>query len=50
MYLNQIYFGHSAYGVQAAAHLYFGKDVSELTLEESALICGVAANANVYSP
>ncbi len=50
MYLNQIYFGHSAYGVQAAAHLYFGKDVSELTLEESALICGIAANANIYSP
>lgn len=50
MYLNQIWFGHSAYGVQAAAKLYFGKDVSELTLPESALVCAVAANANIYSP
>lgn len=50
MYLNQIYFGQSAYGVQAAAKLYFGKDVSEVTLPEAALICGVAKNANIYSP
>ncbi|MEW6031556.1 MAG: PBP1A family penicillin-binding protein [Bacillota bacterium] len=50
MYLNQIYFGHSAYGVQAASQLYFGKDVSELTLPEAALVCGVAKNANIYSP
>lgn len=50
MYLNQIYFGHSAYGVQAAAKLYFGKDVSQLTLPEAALICGIARNGNLYSP
>jgi len=50
MYLNQIYFGHSAYGVQAASKIYFGKDVSELTLPEAALICGVAKNGNIYSP
>jgi len=50
MYLNQIYFGHSAYGVQSAARIYFNKDVGELTLAESALICGVAKNANIYSP
>ncbi len=50
MYLNQIYFGHSAYGVQAASKLYFNKDVSQLTLPEAALICGMARNANIYSP
>lgn len=50
MYMNQIYFGHSAYGVQAAAHLYFNKDVSQLKLPEAALIAGVAQNANIYSP
>ncbi len=50
MYLNQIYFGHNAYGVQAAAKLYYGKDVSQLTLPEAALICGIAKNGNLYSP
>src|SRR4029077_21171028 len=41
MYLNQIYFGHGAYGVEAAARTYFGKGVSELTVRESALIAGL---------
>jgi len=50
MYLNQIWFGHSSYGVQAASKLYFGKDVSELTLPEAALLCGAAKNPNIYSP
>src|SRR2546426_908240 len=36
LYLNQIYFGHGAYGVQSAAHTYFGKDVGEITLAEAA--------------
>ena len=39
-YLNQIYFGEGAWGVQRAAQIYFGKDVSELTLNESATLAG----------
>ncbi len=50
MYLNQIFFGHNAYGVQAASRLYFDKDVSQLTLPEAALVCGIAKNGNIYSP
>jgi len=49
-YLNQIYFGHGAYGVQAAAQTYFDKDVKELTLGECALIAGTANNPDIYSP
>lgn len=49
-YLNQIYFGHGAYGVQAAAQVYFGKDVSDLTLAESALIAGITNNPAAFSP
>jgi len=49
-YLNQIYFGHGAYGVQAASQTYFGKDVSELTLAESAMIAGVTNNPAAFSP
>jgi penicillin-binding protein 1A len=41
LYLNQIYFGHSAYGVQEAAHVFFGKDVGHLTVEEAALLAGL---------
>ena len=41
MYLNQIYFGHGAYGVEAAARTYFGKSVSELTSAEAALLAGL---------
>ena len=41
MYLNQVYFGHGAYGVEAAARTYFGKSVSELTVREAALIAGL---------
>jgi penicillin-binding protein 1A len=41
LYLNTIYFGNGAYGVQAAAHEYFGVDASELTLPQSALLAGL---------
>ncbi|MDU6073642.1 MAG: penicillin-binding protein 1A [Veillonella parvula] len=41
MYMNQIYFGQGAYGVQSASHVYFGKDASELTLAQAALIAGL---------
>ncbi|MBI3608891.1 MAG: PBP1A family penicillin-binding protein [Nitrospirae bacterium] len=50
MYLNQIYFGHGAYGVQAGAKTYFGKDVAELTLAEMAFIAGLPKAPSNYSP
>jgi penicillin-binding protein 1A len=50
MYLNQIYFGHGAYGVEAAARTYFGKSVSELNVREAALIAGLPRAPSSYSP
>lgn len=49
-YLNQIYFGNGAYGVQAAAYTYFGKSAEELTLAEAALLAGLPKSPNYYSP
>ena len=49
-YLNQIYFGHGGYGVQAASHFYFGKDVSDLDLAECALLAGIPRSPLLYSP
>ncbi len=50
LYLNQIYLGHGAYGVQAAAENYFAKDVQSLTLAESALLAGLPQAPSRYSP
>ena len=50
MYLNQVYFGHGAYGVEAAARTYFGKSVSELNVRESALLAGLPRAPSSYSP
>lgn len=50
MYLNQIYFGQGAYGVQAAAQTYFGKDVEQLDLSECAMLAGIPKSPNYYSP
>ncbi|MCY4613761.1 MAG: PBP1A family penicillin-binding protein [Nitrospira sp.] len=50
MYLNQIYFGHGAYGVGTAALTYFGKGLSELKLPESAFLAGLLKAPNTYSP
>ena len=50
MYLNQIYFGHGAYGIEAAAELYFGKSAKELDLAESAMLAGVMKSWKYYSP
>src|SRR5437867_3486148 len=50
MYLNQIYFGHGAYGVEAAARTYFGKSVSDLNVRESALLAGLPRAPTSYSP
>lgn len=49
-YLNQVYFGEGAYGVEAASQLYFGKRASELTISESALLAGLPRGPNIYSP
>ena len=49
-YLNQIYFGEGAYGIEAASQLYFGKRAMELTLAESAVLAGLPRGPNLYSP
>ena len=50
MYLNQINFGRGNYGVQSAAQNYFGKNVGQLTLGESALLAGVTKSPENYNP
>ena len=50
MYMNHIYFGHGAYGIQAAAKLYFNKNVEDLTVEEGAMLAGLPKSPNGYSP
>ncbi|MFC5402508.1 transglycosylase domain-containing protein [Cohnella soli] len=50
MYLNQIYYGHGAYGAEAASKLYFGKSAKSLTLAESALLAGIPKGPRYYSP
>ncbi len=50
LYLNQIYFGHGAYGIGEAAHTYFGKPASELTISEGALLAGLPKAPSRYSP
>lgn len=50
MYLNQIYFGAGAYGVQAAAQVYFEKNVEDLSLAECAMLAGIPKSPNYYSP
>ncbi len=50
LYLNQVYFGEGAYGVQAAARIFFGKDVSDLDLAESALLAGLPGNPREFNP
>lgn len=49
-YLNRLFLGGSAYGVQEASLYYFGKDVSELNVAESAMIAGIISAPNAYSP
>jgi penicillin-binding protein 1A len=50
LYLNQIYFGEGAYGVEVAARTYFGKDVSDLDAGECALLAGLPKRPEYYSP
>ena len=50
LYLNQMYYGGMAYGVEAAAQTYFGKSARQLTLAESALIAGLPQSPTLYNP
>lgn len=49
-YLNIIYFGSGAYGIEAAAETYFGKDVDKLTIGQAAMLAGLPAAPSDYSP
>lgn len=49
-YLNRVYFGSGFYGIGAAARGYFGKRVADLSIDESALLCGVIPSPSRYSP
>lgn len=49
-YLNQVYYGHGAYGIEAASQLYFGKNARSLTLAESAILVGIPRGPSYYSP
>ncbi len=49
-YLNKIYFGHGAYGIEAASRRYFDKNVSELNLSEQAMLVGLVRSPYSYSP
>jgi len=50
LYLNKIYLGHRAYGVAAAAQVYYGKTLAELTLAESAMIAGITQRPSRVNP
>jgi len=50
VYLNQVYYGSGAYGVQTASRIYFGKDVKDLNLAECALLAGMPKRPSSYSP
>lgn len=49
-YLNTVYLGNGAYGVEAAAEIYFGKKVSQIDLTEAALLAGLIKNPTGYDP
>ncbi len=49
-YLNIIYYGSGAYGIEAAAHTYFGTDVGHLTIGQAAMLAGMPAAPSAYSP
>lgn len=49
-YLNTIYYGKGAYGVQAASQYYFGKNANELSLAEASMLAGIPKGPSLYSP
>jgi penicillin-binding protein 1A len=50
LYLNHIYLGHGRYGIEEASRYYFGKHTSELALDEAAILAGLIASPERYSP
>ncbi len=50
LYLNNVYFGHGAYGVEMASKIYFGKSVTNINLAEAALLAALIKAPNAYSP
>jgi penicillin-binding protein 1A len=50
LYLNQVYYGNGAYGIQSAAKTYFGKSLDKLTLAECAFLAGLPRRPSAYSP
>lgn len=50
LYLNQVYFGSGAYGIEAAAQTYFGKSAKDLNLSESAMLAGLPKAPTAFSP
>ena len=50
LYLNRLYLGSGAYGVDGAAHVYFGKSASDLTLSEAAMLATLTRAPSVFSP
>ena len=50
MYLNEIYYGNQAYGIEAAAEAYFGKNVRDLDLAEAAMLAGLPQSPSRYDP
>lgn len=50
LYLNRVYLGHGAYGVEMASRVYFGKSARDLNLSESALLAGLIKAPSLYSP
>ncbi len=50
LYLNQIYFGHGAWGIGEASRRYFGKEVEDISISESAMLAGLPQRPSAYSP
>ncbi|MEW5744901.1 MAG: PBP1A family penicillin-binding protein [Nitrospirota bacterium] len=50
LYLNRVYFGHGAYGVEMASRTYFGKSVGQISLPEAAMLAGLIKAPTTYSP
>ena len=50
MYLNQVYWGHNAYGIESASQMYFGKHSKDVSMAEAAMLVGMLQGPELYSP